>query len=1123
MTIADLVSKPELGHQDKTTEPPSHVVAIGASAGGLEPIELLFDQLPESSGAAFVLIQHLSPDFKSLMDQLLARHTSMQIVRVTDRTRIARDRVYLIPPRKEMVVADGELLLRDRDAEAQRNLPIDVFLKTLAEEVGERAVAVILSGSGSDGAKGCRAIAEAGGIVIAQAPTTAAFASMPQAVVEEVGGALTAAPSEIAALIARHVLGDTPSNEAGRDMLRMLDPTKRILVALRQRFGPDFGYYKQSTVLRRIERRVGLTQSASLETYANLVAHNPSELETLYHDLLIGVTGFFRDEGAFAAFEQEALPGLLDRMEAGEQLRIWVAGAATGEEVYSLAMLIAEGAERRHLPINMKIFATDIHEHSLAVASEGAYSLERLRGVSTRRLKHFFEECGDERFRVKQALRRFIVFSRHNIIKDPPFSRLHLISCRNLLIYLGEAAQRKVLSLFHFSLRKNGVLFLGSSETPGRLADEFTTVHGRYRLFKKQREVRLPSSLDLLPPSTDLPQREPRLKKRNGAHAASDSASDFRQLMPAYESLLRRFIPAGLLVDQAGEIVHIFGDASAFLRPLDEGAVSVRATERVKDALQPAVTGGIDRALRRGLGSSATDITLNADDAEPLRTTVTVEPITTDRNQEPTHAFVSFDTGACDPASLPEPNSETALLAPEDAARRIRELESDLRVTEESLQTTIEELETSNEELQSSNEELQSSNEELQSTNEELFSINEELHTVSGEYEHRIEELVQLNSDMNNLLTSTDIGAIFLDRDLNLRRFTPAAGKLFHLVPHDVGRPITHVTSRLVSTDLQEDIAKIQAGQPRIEREVTTDAGDHYLIRLLPYTTADGTPDGVSLSFVDIGELKRTYAQLERRNDELAEANEELERFAYIASHDLKAPVRGCSHVLTFLREDLAPSLSEAQTEEFDTAISRLRQMETMLRELLDYARLHHEEPSIETIDVDELLRHTVAFLEPPDGFDIQLSGPFPEIRHAPGLMSLVFRNLIGNAIKHHHKTNGVIVVRGEREGNRAEFFVSDDGPGIDQAMHEQVFEPFRKLNPSQPGTGMGLAFVKRAVERAQGTIEIIASGRGRGSTFRVTLPVEMPSSGCDVDQLQARAAALSTAAAKAETLSQSV
>ncbi len=1123
MTSADQSTMRVQSEPDQTTEPPTHVVAVGASAGGLEPIEVLFDQLPERSGAAFVLIQHLSPDFKSLMDQLLARHTSMPIVRVTDRTRIARDRVYLIPPRKEMVLADGELLLRDRDADAQRNLPIDIFLRTLADEVGERAVAVILSGSGSDGAKGCSAIAEAGGLVVAQAPTTAGFASMPQAVIEEVEGALMAAPSEISELITRHVLGDASASEAGRDMLRMLDPTKRILVALRQRFGPDFGYYKQSTVQRRIERRMGLTQSPNLEAYAELLARDADELETLYHDLLIGVTGFFRDEGAFAAFEQEALPELLERMEAGEQLRIWVAGAATGEEVYSLAMLIAEGAERRHLPLNMKIFATDIHERSLAIASEGTYSADRLRGVSAKRRKQFFEEVGEQRFRITSALRRYIVFSRHNIIKDPPFSRLHVISCRNLLIYLGDTAQRKVLSLFHFSLRKNGVLFLGSSETPGRLAEEFITVHGRYRLFKKQREVRLPSSLDLLPPSTDLPRRELRARKRSAPLSTTDSAAEVRQLMPAYDTLLRRFVPAGLLVDQRGEIVHIFGDASTFLRPLDEGAVSVRAAERVREELQPAVTGGIDRALRRGLESCATDIKLVDGDSAPFQTTVHVRPITTDRDEQTSYAFVNFEVSENDRKDLPDLDAETALLPPEDAARRIRELESDLRVTEESLQTTIEELETSNEELQSSNEELQSSNEELQSTNEELFSINEELHTVSGEYEHRIEELVQLNSDMNNLLTSTDIGAIFLDRDLNLRRFTPAAGKLFHLMPHDVGRPITHLTSRLVSTDLQEDIAQIQAGQPRIEREVTTDADDHYLVRLLPYTTADGTPDGVSLSFVDVGELKRTYAQLQRRNDELAEANEELERFAYIASHDLKAPVRGCSHVLTFLREDLAAGLSESQTEEFDTAITRLRQMETMLRELLDYARLHHDEPSIETIDVGALLRHTVELLEPPPGFDVQFSGPFPEIKHAPGLIALVFRNLIGNAIRHHHATQGVIVIRGEREGDRAEFFVSDDGPGIDQAMHKQIFEPFRKLDPRRPGTGMGLAFVKRAVERAQGTIELIASGPGRGSTFRVTLPIELAPSGSDRAQSRPRDAASSTAPAKASTLAQSV
>ena len=1069
---------------------PDHVVAIGASAGGLEPIELLFDQLPAQTGAAFVLIQHLSPDFKSLMDQLLARHTSMTIERVEDRMPIRRDRVYLIPPRKEMIIAAGELLLRDRDEDVAVNLPIDVFLRSLATEYGARAVAVILSGSGSDGARGCLAVHEAGGLVVAQAPSTANFPSMPEAVVDQVPSALKAAPGEMASLIARHVTGQPLTESGASPVAEVTDPTQRILFALRQRFGPDFGYYKQSTVARRIERRVGLTKSNDVETYAAHLLDHADEMETLYHDLLIGVTGFFRDEAAFRAFEIEALPGLLDRMRGGEQLRIWVAGCATGEEVYSLAILLIEAAEQRRIPLNLKLFATDIHERSLSHASEAIYAADKVKGVEPRRLDRFFEPLDDGSFRVKPAVRRFVVFSKHNLIKDPPFSRLHLISCRNLLIYLGDAAQRKVMALFHFSLRKNGLLFLGSSETPGRLADEFSTVNARFRIFRKLRDVRLSASLELLPPSMATPE-VPDEPQPLPTAAGAGAVALFRQLMPAYDTLLATYAPPGVLVDNLGHIVHVFGDAGRYLRPIADGAVSMRAADRVHEALQVAVASGVDRALKQNNSSLASELELTLADGRPERLNVQVTPIATRHGEAPTHAFVGF-AAARGPAPA---TSETdapppVVIAPDEAARRIRELETDLRLTEESLQTTIEELETSNEELQAANEELQSSNEELQSTNEELYSINEELHTVSGEYEHRIEELVQLNSDMNNLLTSTDIGAVFLDRELNLRRFTPAAAKLFHLVPHDVGRPIGHVTSRIVSADLQEDIAAIRAGQSRIEREVTTDTGDQYIVRLLPYTTAEGRPDGVSLSFVDIGELKRTYAELERRNRELAEANEELERFAYIASHDLKAPVRGCSHVLGFLRADLDAALTAEQSEQFDAAIARLRQMETMLRELLDYARLGLEEASAEAVDVVQLLEETIAFLEPPASFEVQLLEPLPPVEAPTGLVSLVFRNLIGNAVRHHHRDRGLITIQGERQDGRAEFFVSDDGPGIDPAMHRQIFEPFRKLDPQRGGTGMGLAFVKRALERARGGIEIIASGPGKGTTFRVTLPV---------------------------------
>ncbi len=1108
---------------------PSHLVAVGASAGGLEPIELLFDQLPVNTDACFVLIQHLSPDFKSLMNQLLARHTSMAIVRVADRTRILRNHVYLIPPRKEMILSGDELLLRDCDEEVPVNLPIDVFLSSLAAEMGARAIAVILSGSGSDGARGCAAVRQAGGLVIAQVPSTAHFPSMPRAVIDQVDDAVTAAPGEMATLIDQHLRGRPLTAPLGEGIPDTLDARQRILLGLRRRFGPDFGYYKPSTVIRRIERRVGLTKSVDIDAYAALVQEHPDELETLYHDLLIGVTSLFRDETAFRAFEEEALPSLLGRMAAGEQLRAWVAGTATGEEAYSLAILLVEGAERRRIPLNLKIFATDVHEHSLALASDGVYPRDQARAVSAERLGRYFDSLPNGDVRVKPAIRRFIVFSKHNIIKDPPFSRLHLISCRNLLIYMGDAAQRKVLTLFHFSLRKNGLLFLGLSETPRRLADEFSTVDARHRIFRKVRDVRLPSSsLEVLPTSTEVAAPE-------GGEAGSvalplfrGSAALFRQLMPAYDTLLATYAPPGLLVDNRGEVVHIFGDAARFLRPLGGGAVSMRAAERVHEALHVAVASGVERALRRGHPSIAADLGVPVGDGGEVRTTVHVTPIATRQGEDPTHAFVGFEVPRESTPSTVDEASAPVVIAPDEAARRIRELETDLRLTEESLQTTIEELKTSNEELQTSNEELQSSNEELQSTNEQLYSMNEELHSVSGEYEQRIEELVQLNADINNLLTSTDSGAIFLDRDLNLRRFTPAAAKLFHLVPHDVGRPIGHVTTRIVSADLQEDIAQIQSGIARIERDVTTDTGDHYLVRLLPYTTAEGGRDGVSLSFVDVGELKRAYAELEQRSDQLAEANEELERFAYIASHDLKAPVRGCSHVLRFLREDLADRLSAEQTKPFDLAIERLRQMETMLRELLDYARIGQEQAPMEPIDTAKLLQETIALLEPPAGFDIQVHASLPAIHGARPLLGLVFRNLVGNAITHHHRGHGIVAICGERQGERAEFLISDDGPGIDPAMHGRIFEPFKKLDPSAPGTGMGLAFVKRALERAGGSIELIASGPGRGTTFRVEVPLRPTPrpDGQPVDDREAAGTAAGTAAissAKASTPGQNV
>ncbi len=827
------------------------IVGIGASAGGLEALEHFFDHVPAETGMAYVIVQHLSPDFKSMMDELLARHTSIPIHRVTDGMEIKPDAIYLIPPKKEMVTTAGKLHLSDKNPEAGTlNLPIDIFLRSLAQDIGPRAISVILSGTGSDGSRGIVSVHEAGGMVVAQDPASAKFDGMPRSAIEMGVVDLVLKPEKIPQALLTYMQdpegGPSYSTEDDPALLRGIDA---IFQLLRKNYDIDFSYYKRTTVSRRIQRRLTMNRIDDLEKYVERLRSDAQELNLLYHDLLIGVTKFFRDTDAFRRIETEVLPALFARARPEDELRIWVAGCATGEEAYTLAILLDEQTRRMRQPPTVRIFATDVHQRSLAFASAGIYSLASLTEVSPERLERYFT-AHQGSFQVTKELRQMIVFAPHNVIKDAPFTKIDLVTCRNLLIYLETIAQQKAISLFHFALNTSGVMILGPSESPGEIGEEFEAIDERWRIYRKRRDRRLPADIRL---PLSAPYGLTNTSRRPGG--PQQPATTSATLLRAYDEILGEFAPPSFLINERRELVQSFGGAFEFLRQRD-GRTTTDILELIHQDLRIPVGSALQQAsiklsavmlsgLRVAMGETPTLINLG------------VKPLAGPKG-EPAHYLITLERSK--PQNQVPHDGEILNLS--DASReQFQSLELELRYSQESLHAAIEEMETSNEELQATNEELVASNEELQSTNEELHSVNEELYTVNAEYQKKILELTELTADLDNLLQSTDVGAIFLDRNLCIRKFTAQIANQFHLLPLDVGRRIDSFANNIGQMNLLEETRRVLETELPTEAEVRDADGKVLLMRVLPYRSK-ARVEGVVLTLIDITQLRSAEEDL---------------------------------------------------------------------------------------------------------------------------------------------------------------------------------------------------------------------------------------------------------------------
>ena len=809
--------------------------------------------MPVDSGLAFVVVQHLSPDFKSHMEELLARHTSIPICRIVHGIPVEANHIYLSPAKVEVQLSQGKLLLSEQTGGRSVNHPIDSFFSSLAADLGDRAVGVILSGTGSDGSRGIRDIHEAGGLVLVQDETTAKFDGMPVSARQTGAVDLILPPTVIAEAVARfHQEGLSPEQLVNEEWtFGSMEDEARVLNLLNRHSSLDFSQYKSSTVGRRLSRRVRMAGLSTLGEYIHRLSQDDAELGELYKDLLIGVTQFFRDEEAFEALRTTAVPRMLTRVSGKEPLRVWVAACATGEEAYSVAMLLDEEISRREMGIDFKVFATDAHRGSLNAAAKGLYAAAAVQNISPERLQRYFVRTSDG-YQISRTLRNNVVFAAHNVLHDAPFTQMDLVTCRNMLIYLRPPAQKKALSLFHFSLKTEGILFLGPSETPSAIGDEFDALEKRWRIYSKRRDVRLPvaGSVTAGRPQSRMPYASVVVPPVKSSRVDSE-------MLKIYDQLLARKMGCSILVGETGEILHVFGGAERYMRSRG-GRPSNHLLELIHESLRPAIANAWHHALNKREAVQYSSCTFSGGE-QPQMTRIAVEPLVLD-GHERAGILVEFSP-ADDDGSRSSDGSAAEDGQQAHQRARLESLEDELRFSQENLQATIEELETSNEELQAANEELIASNEELQSTNEELHSVNEELYTVNAEHQRRVEELAQANDDMDNLLATTRVGVIFLDDGLYIRRFTPEIARVFRLGAQDAGRSMEHFAHVLNYPDLIDDLREVLDTQAERELTVHDRAGTPYLLRMLPYQSGEAV-HGVVVTLIDITTLSQAQAEI---------------------------------------------------------------------------------------------------------------------------------------------------------------------------------------------------------------------------------------------------------------------
>jgi two-component system, chemotaxis family, CheB/CheR fusion protein len=1058
------------------------VVAIGASAGGLDTFRRVLDALPIGSGMAFILVQHLDPTHGSMLVELLSGHTPLSVIEAADGMPLQPEHLYIIPPGAYLAVGQGALRLSRPHERHGARLSFDFLLHSLAETYGERATCVVLSGTGADGSLGLAAIKAAGGWVIAQDPDDAAFEGMPRSAIatglvdlvltaNKIPGALINGRSRSVA-----AAGAAPADPAGgRDHL------PAIIELLRANTAHDFRLYKPGTLRRRIERRMAMAaiDVGRMDLYLAALGRDDHELDLLAKDLLINITSFFRDPEVFDLLSRETIRELIAAHPPGRPLRIWIAGCSTGEETYSLAMLFREQIAEAKLDIKLQLFASDLDPDAVMTARDGLYPETIEAQVSADRLARFFTK-EDHSYRVAPDLRAAVVFTIQDVLADPPFSRLDMISCRNLLIYLSPEAQVKVLSLFHFALKPNGLLLLGSAETAGNVADRFEVVAKAERLYRRI-GVSRPGDLGFSATAGDAVRSPAKPGPRTTPSRQSVLADLCRRLV------MEAYAPAAVLINQRHECLFSLGPTDRYLR-VATGHPTQDLLEMARQGLRTKLRAAIQLAVQNRARVIVPGGRIEHDE-DASRFDISVQPVPSDGEELLLVCFVDH---------MKRERGPSRPVAPGDQSQRA-ELEHELAATKTELQSAIRNLEISGEEQKAINEEALSVNEEFQSTNEELLtskeelqSLNEELTALNTQLQETLERQRTTANDLQNVLYSTDVATLFLDASFNIRFFTPATKALFSILPGDIGRPLTDLHSLAADDALAQDARSVLRDSAPVEREVETKNGVWFMRRILPYRTHNDAVEGVVITFTDITERKRAAKALERAKQAADLANVAKSRFLAAASHDLRQPMQS----LAFLQGMLAKAVQgEGEKELVQRLDQTLGAMSGMLNTLLDINQIEAGVVRPEVVrfpigDILDRLRDEFTYLAQAQGLRLEVVPCSLSIRSDPRLLEQMIRNIISNALKYTPK--GRILVGCRRRAGLLSFEIWDTGIGIAEADQEAIFAEYHQVGNAarerSRGMGLGLSIVQRLGDLLGHPVRVL-SRPGRGSVFAIEVP----------------------------------
>lgn len=1054
------------------------IVGIGASAGGLEASRKLVEDLPANNGMAFILVQHLDPTHPSMMADLLSSHTKMKVLQATDGMVIERDHLYVIPPGTYLSVGQGALHLSKPAAPHGARLPFDFLLHSMAEDCGARAVCIVLSGTGSDGSLGLKSIREKGGLVIAQDPDEAGYDGMPRSAIATGLVDKVLAIAKMPQALAEH--GQTKFVvKSGKIALSKSDNTlHEIVELLRKSTSHNFTLYKLGTLQRRIERRMALSalSTGQMDRYLEILRNNPGEAELLAKDLLIHVTSFFRDPKVFDLLAEKIIPDILHNQTHDQSIRIWIAGCSTGEEAYSIAMLFREQLSAAKNNIKLQIFASDVDADAVGQAREGSYTDSIASDVSDERLTRFFTK-DEHGYRVSSELRSAVIFTVQDVLSDPPFSRLDFISCRNLLIYLGADAQKKVISMFHFALRKDGILLLGNAETVGNAEQNFEIVSKAERIYRHIGRSR-PGELNFLPNVND----GMRVVARTGTGPTQSRHTALAEL--CRRLVMEFYAPAAVLINSKNECIYSLGPTDRYL--------SVAAGHSTHDLLAMArqsLRSKLKSAIQQALKENARVVLPGGrltHNGKAVLFNIDVRPV---RNEGEQLLFICF---------IDEPKSEkkTGNLVSSRNVTHVAELESELEATKTELKDAIHNLEIANEDQRAINEEASSVNEEYQSTNEELLtskeelqSLNEELNALNTQLHETLDRQRTTADDLQNILYSTDVATLFLDIDLKIKFFTPATKSLFNVISGDVGRPLADLNSLSADKALASDARSVLQTLSAIDREIETQNGVWFVRRILPYRTSDNRIDGVVITFTDITERKRIRKDLEQATEKAEMANLAKSRFLAAASHDLRQPLQTLALLQGLLAKNVEGEKPKSLVARLDQTLAA---MTGMLNSLLDINQIEAgtilvEKNDFKLMDLMERLRDEFIYHAQSQKLEFRLVPCHLTIRSDPRLLEQMLRNLLANALK--YTRTGKILLGCRRRKGLLSIEVWDTGVGIPDHEIQTIFEEFYQLDNAaherNRGLGLGLSIVKR-LGKLLGHDITVRSKPGKGSVFAI-------------------------------------